>query len=68
LLELEGEQVIDKSADLRRIVGSAAQIHEWDAKQNEGGDLNLNLLGGRALIQVNSYKEPSNAGPPAADE
>jgi hypothetical protein len=52
LSQWDGEKVIDKSEDLKRIVSSAAQIHEWDAKQSHDGPLNLAVLG-QAVIQVN---------------
>ena len=53
---MEGEEVIDNSEHLRRIVSSALQIHGWDNQQKPGGDLTLEMLGGRALIQVNTCK------------
>jgi len=55
---MEGETVINKSEDLKRIVSSAAQIHDWDSNQGKESELNLNVLGGQCIISVNTRKEP----------
>jgi hypothetical protein len=54
---MEGETVINKSEDLRRIVSSASQIHGWDEQRPGEGRLTLQMLGGRALIQINNRSE-----------
>jgi hypothetical protein len=55
--EMEGGEVINKSEHLRRIVGSASQIHGWDEQRPGEGRLTLQMLGGRALIQINNKSE-----------
>ena len=58
---MEGEEVIDNSQHLQRIVSSASQVHGWDTEQKPSSDLTLNMLGGRALISVNPRSTPDPA-------
>jgi hypothetical protein len=58
---MDGETVIAKSPDLRRLTDTAAQIHEWGSNSDTGGPLSLNVLCGNAAIRVcNSSDDNDN--------
>ena len=62
---MEGETVIDKSEDLRRIASTAAQIHGWDRNVNQGGPFNavsLSMVCGPVAIDV-SDRQDNNETP-----
>lgn len=42
---------------VKEVAGTGSLIHSWQEKEQGSGPLNLNLLGGRALIQINQGKE-----------
>jgi hypothetical protein len=38
---------------VKEVAGTASMVHSWQEKEQGSGPLNLNLLGGRAVIQIN---------------
>lgn len=57
--ELDGNTLIDKdiAQSAKHWTGSAAQIHSWQEKEQQQGPLNLQFLGGRAVIQINQANQ-----------
>lgn len=47
---------------VKEVAGTASLIHSWQEKEQGSGPLNLNLLGGRALIQINQGKPVNEQG------
>lgn len=47
---------------VKEVARTASLIHSWQEKDQSTGPLNLNLLGGRALIQINQGKPVSEQG------
>ena len=55
LAEQEPEVILDKSEDLRRVVSSAAQIHNWEVQEQGSGILpSLKVYSGQTIISVNA--------------
>lgn len=62
--ELDGRKVFQGADKVKHLVGSASQLHQWEAKERPDVDLHLNILAGQANLQFNtaSAVNPESTG------